>query len=101
MWVLQRGYSGDGYALASTLCRYDLRKGDLFVLCLATSEAGKYLYGAANVCRIFLLSLVARCIETIDVCIWSMFICVSIVVTVWRSVGMYIVYRLLMKIVGF
>ena len=27
--VLQRGHSGD---LASTLCTYDLRKGDLFVL---------------------------------------------------------------------
>ena len=30
--VLQRGYSGDGCDLASTLCKYDLRKGDLFVL---------------------------------------------------------------------
>ena len=25
-WVLQRGYSGDGCDLASTLCKYDLRK---------------------------------------------------------------------------
>ena len=25
--VLQRGHSGDGYVLASTLCKYDLRKG--------------------------------------------------------------------------
>ena len=32
MWVLQRGHSGDECDLASTLCRYDLRKGDLFVL---------------------------------------------------------------------
>ena len=32
MWVLQRRHSGDGCDLASTLCRYDLRKGDLFVL---------------------------------------------------------------------
>ena len=32
MWVLQRGNSGDGCDLASTLCKYDLRKGDLFVL---------------------------------------------------------------------
>ena len=32
MWVLQRGHSDDGCDLASTLCRYDLRKGDLFVL---------------------------------------------------------------------
>ena len=30
--VLQRGYSGDGCELVSTLCKYDLRIGDLFVL---------------------------------------------------------------------
>ena len=29
--VLQRGHSVDGCDLASTLCKYDLRKGDLFV----------------------------------------------------------------------
>ena len=27
-WVLQRGHSGDGCELASTLCKYDLRKED-------------------------------------------------------------------------
>ena len=32
VWLLQRGHSGDGCDLASTLCMYDLRKGDLFVL---------------------------------------------------------------------
>ena len=32
MWVLQRGHSGDGCDFASTLCKYNLRKGDLFVL---------------------------------------------------------------------
>ena len=30
--MLQRGHSGDACVLASTLCKYDLRKGDLFVL---------------------------------------------------------------------
>ena len=30
--VFQGGHSGDGCDLASTLCKYDLRKGDLFVL---------------------------------------------------------------------
>ena len=30
--MLQRGHSGDGCDLASTLCRYDLRKDDFFVL---------------------------------------------------------------------
>ena len=28
VWVLLRGHSGDGCDLASTLCNYDLRKGD-------------------------------------------------------------------------
>ena len=32
MWMLQRAPSGDGCVLASTLYKYDLRKGDLFVL---------------------------------------------------------------------
>ena len=32
VWMLHRGHSGDGCVLASTLCKYDLRKGDLFVL---------------------------------------------------------------------
>ena len=27
VWVLQRGHRGDGCDLASTLCKYDLRKG--------------------------------------------------------------------------
>ena len=30
--MVQRGHSGDGCDLASTVCKYDLRKGDLFVL---------------------------------------------------------------------
>ena len=37
--------------------------------------------------NILLLPLVARCLETIDVCIWRMFV----VVTVWGSVGMFVV----------
>ena len=27
-WILQRGHSGDGFVLASTLCKYDLRNGN-------------------------------------------------------------------------
>ena len=30
--MLQRGHTGDGCDFASILCKYDLRKGDLFVL---------------------------------------------------------------------
>ena len=36
--------------------------------------------------RILLLPLVAICLETIDVCIWRMFVFMSVVVTLWGSV---------------
>ena len=42
-----------------------------------------------EVCAVLLLPLVARCLETIDVCIWRMFVFMSVVVTVWGSVGMF------------
>ena len=40
---------------------------------------------------ILLLPLMARCLETIDVCIWRMFVFMSGVVTMWGSVGMFVV----------
>ena len=40
---------------------------------------------------ILLLPLVARCLETIDVCIWRMFVFMSVVVIVWWSVAMFVV----------
>ena len=36
---------------------------------------------------ILLLPLVARCLESIDVCIWRMFVFMSVVMTVWGSCG--------------
>ena len=71
VWMLQRG-------LASTLCKYDLRKGDLFVLSWARvrqvrrgSLSSELLVCGGGVRSILLLPLVARCLlETIDVCIW-------------------------------
>ena len=90
VWMLQRGHSGDGYVLASTLCKYDLRKGDLFVLSWARvrrvrrgSISSELLVCGEGVRSILLLPLVARCLETIDVCIWRMFVFMSVVVTVW------------------
>ena len=78
--MLWTGYSGDGCDLASTLCKYDLRKGDLFVLGSARvrrvrrgSISSELLMCGGDVRSIVLLSLVARCLETIDVCIWSIF----------------------------
>ena len=81
VWMLQRGHSGDGCVLASTLCKYDLRKGDLFVLSWAMvrrvrrgSLSSELLMCGGGVRSILLLPLVARCLETIDVCIWRMFV---------------------------
>ena len=67
MWVFQRGNSVDGCNLAATL------------IC------------GGGVRSILFLSLLARCLETIDVCIWRMFVFLSVVVTVWGSVGMFVV----------
>ena len=38
-----------------------------------------------------ILPLVARCLVTTDVCIWRMFVFMSVVVIVWGSVGMFVV----------
>ena len=47
--------------------------------------------GGGGVRNILMLPLVAKCLETIDVCIWHMFVFMSVVVTVWGSVGMSVV----------
>ena len=54
----------------------------------ATSEDGKYLFRATvwSGCSIWLWPLVARCLGTIYVCIWHMFVIMSVVVTLWGSV---------------
>ena len=41
--------------------------------------------------NILLLSRVARCLETIYVCTWRMFVFMSVVVTVWGAVAMFVV----------
>ena len=81
MWVLQREHSGDGCELALTLCTYALRKGDLFVLSWARvrrvrrgSISSALIMCGGGVRSILLFPLVARCQETIDVCIWRMFV---------------------------
>ena len=62
--------------MASTLCKYDLRKGDLFVLSWATvrrvrrgSISSELLMCGGGVRSILLLPLVTGCKKTIDVCI--------------------------------
>ena len=73
VWMLQSGHSGDGCVLASTLCKYDLRKGNLFVLSWARvrrvgrrSLSSELLVCGGGVRSILLLPLVVRCLETID-----------------------------------
>ena len=77
------------------LCKYDLRKGDLFVLSWARVRrvrrgrlSSELLMCDGGVCSILVLPLVARCLETIDVCIWRMFVFMFVVVTLCGSVGM-------------
>ena len=60
------GHSGDGCVLASTLCKYDLRKGYLFVLSCARvrrmrrgSLSSELLVCGGGVRSILLLPLVA------------------------------------------
>ena len=68
-------HSGDRCDLASTLCKYDLRMDDLFVLSWARvrrvrgSISSELLICDGRVRSILLLPLAARCIETIYVCI--------------------------------
>ena len=96
--MLQRGHSGDGCDLASTLCKYDLSTGDLIVLSWARgrrvrrgSISSELIMCGGGVRSILLLPLVARCLETIDVYIWCMCVFISDVVIVWVSVGMFVV----------
>ena len=59
----------------------DLRKGDLFVLSWARvqrvrrgSLSSELLVCGGGMRSILLLLLVARCLDTIDICIWRMFV---------------------------
>ena len=100
--------SGDGCDLALTLCKYDLRKGDLFVLSWARvprvrqeSLSSDLLMCGRGVRRILLFPVVARCLETIYVCIWRMFVFMSVIVIAWGYVGNIVVWQPLLKILGF
>ena len=83
------GHSGGGCVLAPTLCQYTLRKGDLYVLSWARlrrvrrgSISVELLMCGGGVRSFLQLPLVSRCLETIDVSIWRMFVFMSVVVTV-------------------
>ena len=68
----------DGCDLTSTLCKYDLRKGHLFVLSWMRwvrrgSNSSELLMCGGGV-RSILLPRVSKSLETIDICIWRMFV---------------------------
>ena len=76
VWASQRGHICGGCDLASTLCKYDLRKGDLFVLSRARvrrmrqgSLSPELPMCGGGVHIILSLPPVARCLETIGICI--------------------------------
>ena len=80
MCVCVSGNSGDGYDLVSTLYKCDLRKDDLFVMSWArVRQVRRGSIYSLQMCGggvgfILLLPLVARCLETINVCVWHMFV---------------------------
>ena len=66
VWLLKMGHSGDGCDLVSNLCKYDLRKGDLFVLRWArvrrVRQGSLYLFKAANMwCMCAQYFVIASC----------------------------------------
>ena len=86
--MLRRGPSGDGCYLT---CKYDLRKGDLFVLSWAKvrrvrreSISSELLICAGGVHSILLLPTVARCVYM------EMFVLMPVVVTVWWYVVKFV-----------
>ena len=54
-------------------------------------KSSEMLMCGGGVRNILLLPLVARCLETIDICIWRMLVLRSVVVTVWGYVEMFVV----------
>ena len=91
VWMLQRRHSGDGCVLASTLCKYDLRKGNMFAPSWARVRRVRQgtLSSELPMCgggmhSILSLPLVAKRPETTDACTWRMFVFMSAVVTVWE-----------------
>ena len=49
--------------------------------------SSELLICGGSVCSILLLPLLARCLETMDVCIWRMFVFMTVLVIVWVCVN--------------
>ena len=93
--MLQRGHSGDGCDLTSTLCKYDLRKGEVFVLSCAGvrrvrrgSVSSELLMCCGGVRSILLLHLAAR----ENICMYMAHICFYVGATVCTDVEACILF---------
>ena len=65
------------------------------------SISSELIMCGGGVRSILLLPLVTRCLDTMYVCIWRMFVFMSVVVTGCGYVGMFVVLRPLLKIMFF
>ena len=96
--MLQRGHSGDGCDWASTLYKYDLRKGDLFVQSWASMQrmwrgsiSSELLMGGGGVRSILLLPPCGY-MPRDNKCMYNAHVCFkSVVLTVCVSVEMFVV----------
>ena len=66
VWMLQRGQSGDGCVLASTLCKYDLRKGDLVVLSWARVRRVRRGSISSELCVVEVCAVFCYCLLWLD-----------------------------------
>ena len=87
---------------ASTLCKYELKKGDLFVLswdrvCLRSASALVFI-GGGCVCSILFVCHFARCSATMVVCIVVRLVFMSCSVMVSLFVSMFVVYLMLLNL---
>ena len=94
---LQRGHSGDGCDLASTLFKYDLGKGDLFVLSWARMQQvrrgsiSSELRICGDVSAVFCYFILCGWLPRGNKCMYMGHFCfMSVVMTVWGSVGMFV-----------
>ena len=55
------------------------------------SISSELLMCGAGVRSILLLPLVARYLDAIDICIWRRVVFMSVIATMWWSVGMFVV----------
>ena len=88
-----RGHSGDGCVLASTLCKYDLRKGDLFVLSWARVRRGSISSellvcgGGVRSILCFVMQMFVSCVHPVSVLNAAFCMACSLLMLVEDAIG--------------